>query len=111
VLIGQQVLFGSSQRAPTLQQTSPPAPSVQTRPPEQQTPPWHTSPEKHSPSPLQPRFAETHAAPDGVVAQTVPFSQHRPLQHAAMGQHVPPQTIEPWQPSQQQLPLTQVSFG
>jgi hypothetical protein len=95
VLIGQQVLFGSSQRAPTPQQTSPPAPSVQTRPPEQQTPPWQTSPEKHSVLPLQPRFAETQAAPAGVVAQTIPFWQQRPLQHAAIGQQVPPQTIEP----------------
>jgi hypothetical protein len=95
VLIGQQTLFGCSQRAPASQQTSPPSPSVQTRPPEQQTPPWQTSPEKQSRSPLQPRFAETHASPAGVVAHTDPFWQHCPLQHAAIAQHLPPQTIEP----------------
>jgi len=95
VLIGQQTLFGCSHRAPASQQTSPPSPSVQIRPPEQQTPPWQTSPEKHSSSPLQPRFAETHASPAGVVAHTVPVSQHCPLQHAAIAQHLPPQIIDP----------------
>jgi hypothetical protein len=60
---------------------------------------------------LQSRVAATQdRTPGDVSAQIWPLPQHTPLQHEALPQQTPPQITVPRQPSQQHLPLIQVSF-